>query len=155
MAERTSRRWITTLTATTFAVIAFATSSTQAEEHVVRTRRTQWVPDVLFVQPGDTIVWQGMHSHETMLIDGMGPEGGTTWRSEIDAEGFSVTLTEQGAYVYSCEVHIYGGMVGAIVVGDAQPANLNAIDAALERVSDGRIFVERAIGRLKRALARR
>ena len=126
-----------------------------AEEHVVRTRRTEWIPPVLFIQPGDTIVFQGMHTHETMLIPGMGPPGGETWRSELDAEGFSVTLTQEGAYVYSCDIHINGGMVGAIVVGDTMPTNLDAIDAAVANVENGRIFVERIIGRLKRALARR
>jgi len=128
---------------------------THAEEHTIRTRRMQWVPDVLFVQPGDTIIWSGMRGHETMLLPGMGPAGGDSWRSELDAEGFRVTLTEMGAYVYSCDIHINGGMVGAIVVGDSMPTNLDAIDAALVNVSNGRIFVERAIGRLKRALARR
>jgi len=126
-----------------------------AEEHTIRTRRMQWVPDVLFVQPGDTIIWSGMRGHETMLLPGMGPAGGDSWRSELDAEGFRVTLTEEGAYVYSCDIHINGGMVGAIVVGDATPANLGAIDAAVANINAGKIFVERAIGRLKRALERR
>jgi plastocyanin len=126
-----------------------------AEEHVIRTRRTEWIPPVLFIQPGDTIIFEGMRTHETMLIEGMGPEGGETWRSELDAEGFRVTLTAPGAYIYSCDIHINGGMVGAIVVGDAMPTNLEAIDAALVNVDNGHIFVERIIGRLKRALARR
>jgi len=155
MADRISIPMCAKLAVATCALITLAAPATHAEEHVVHTRRTQWVPDVLFVNPGDTIVWRGMRSHETMLIEGMGPEGGPAWRSELDAEGFSVTLTEEGAYVYSCDVHIHGGMVGAIVVGNAMPANLNAIDAALENVRAGRVFVERAIGRLKRALARR
>lgn len=115
----------------------------------------QWIPAVLFIQPGDTVIFEGMRSHETMLIDGMGPDDGETWRSDLDAEGFSVTLNTAGAYVYSCDIHINGGMVAAIVVGDAMPTNLDAIDAALVSFGTGKIFVERAIGRLKRALARR
>lgn len=126
-----------------------------AEQHVVRTRRTEWVPAVLFVQPGDTIVWRGMHGHETALVEGMGPPGAEAWKSQLDDEGFSVTLTQAGAYVYSCDIHINGGMVGAIVVGDGPPANLESIDAALSRVQTGRVFVERMIGRMKRALERR
>lgn len=99
----------------------------QSAEHVVRTRRTEWIPTVLFIQPGDTIIWRGMHGHETMLIDGMGPPQVDGWRSTLDAEGFSVTLTEEGAYIYSCDIHINNGMVGAIVVGDATPADRKSV----------------------------
>ena len=137
------------------ALSVMGVQTASAEEHIVRTRRTEWVPPVLFVQPGDTIIWQGMRSHETSLIDGMGPTDATAWSSELDAEGFRVTLQEVGAYIYTCEVHMSLGMVGAIVVGDAQPHNLAVIDAAVENIDVGRVFVERIIGRMKRALARR
>lgn len=126
-----------------------------AEEHLINTRASQWVPVVLFVEPGDTIVFRGMDSHETELIEGMGPPGGTPWRSELDDEGFSITLHEPGAYVYKCHVHMNAGMVGAIVVGDGEPANLEAIEAALADVEPGRVFVERVLGRLQRELRRR
>jgi pseudoazurin len=128
---------------------------THAEEHIVRTRRAEWVPSVLFIQPGDTVIWQGMNSHETELIEEMGPAGATAWDSEIDAEGFRVTLETEGAYIYSCEIHMNFGMVGAIVVGDGQPQNLAAIDAALPAIEVGRVFVSRTIDRMKRALSRR
>jgi plastocyanin len=136
------------------AVLILGAQTASAEEHIVRTRRAEWVPPVIFIQPGDTVVWHGMRTHETALIEGMGPTDATAWRSELDAEGFSVTLHEEGAYIYTCDVHMSLGMVGAIVVGDAQPRNLAAIDAAVENIDVGRIFVERIIGRLKRALAR-
>lgn len=139
----------------TAAVLILAAQSAIAEEHIVRTRRAEWVPPVLFIQPGDTIVWRGMRTHETALIEGMGPTDATAWRSELDAEGFSVTLHEEGAYIYTCDIHMSLGMVGAIVVGDSDPHNLAAIDAAVENIDVGRIFVERIIGRMKRALARR
>jgi plastocyanin len=138
-----------------FVLLFAAGSSVDAAEHVVRTRRTEWIPAVLFVQPGDTVVWEGMRGHETALVDGMGPPGAVSWDSMLDAEGFRITLTEEGAYIYTCDIHINGGMVGAIVVGDDPPANLAAIDAALERVVVGRVFVERVIARLRRELARR
>jgi len=137
------------------ALALVSVQTVSAEEHVVRTRRAEWLPPVLFVQPGDTIVWHGMRSHETALLEGMGPTDATAWRSEVDAEGFSVTLHEAGAYIYTCEIHMNLGMVGAIVVGDAQPPNLAEIDAAVENVDIGRVFVERIVGRMKRALARR
>lgn len=137
------------------AVLILGAQTVNAEEHIVRTRRAAWVPPVLFIQPGDTVVWRGMRTHETALLEGMGPTDATAWRSELDAEGFSVTLHEEGAYIYTCDVHMSLGMVGAIVVGDAEPRNLAVIDAAVENIDVGRIFVERIIGRMKRALARR
>jgi len=126
-----------------------------AEEYVVRTRSAQWVPAVLFIQPGDTVVWHRMAGHETELIEGMGPEDTTFWRSELHDEGFSVTLDLEGAYVYKCQIHLGVGMVATIVVGDSEPHNLAAIDAALATIEDGRDVVERAIMRMKRALRRR
>jgi len=135
------------------ALAALSIPPADAEEHVVRTRRSEWVPSVLFVQPGDTVIWEGMRSHETELIEGMGPEGAFAWNSDIDAEGFRVTFDVEGAYVYSCQIHMNFGMVGAIVVGDGQPANLAAIDAALPGVEVGRQFVSRIVDRMKRTLA--
>ena len=131
------------------------TTSAWSEDHVIRTRRTEWIPTVLFIQPGDTVIWQEMRGHETALVDGMGPPGAQSWDSMLDAEGFRITLTEAGAYIYTCDIHINGGMVGAIVVGDGVPSNLDAIDAALPRVEVGRVFVERIIARMKREIARR
>ncbi|MGI9260265.1 MAG: plastocyanin/azurin family copper-binding protein [Gammaproteobacteria bacterium] len=126
-----------------------------AEEYIVRARRAEWVPSVLFVQPGDTVIWKGMRSHETELITGMGPEGAFAWDSEIDAEDFTVTFDVEGAYIYSCDIHMNFGMVGAIIVGDGQPMNLSAIDAALPGVEVGQQAVRRIIDRVKRSLARR
>ena len=134
---------------------AFIVPSADAEEHIVRARRAEWVPSVLFIQPGDSVIWKGMRSHETELITGMGPEGAFAWDSEIDAEDFTVTFDIEGAYIYSCDVHMNFGMVGAIIVGDGQPMNLASIDAALPAVEVGQQAVRRIIDRVKRALARR
>jgi hypothetical protein len=49
---------------------------------------------VLFVEPGDSVVWVGMTGHETELIEGMGPEDVMLWRSELGEEGFSVTFVQ-------------------------------------------------------------
>lgn len=137
------------------ALAALQARHAHATEHEIDTRASQWVPVVLFIEPGDTIVFRGMASHETELIAGMGPDGTVPWRSELDAEGFTVTLDAPGAYVYKCHVHMNAGMVGAIVVGGGEPQNLAAIEAAAADIEVGRVFVERVIGRLKRELRRR
>ena len=110
---------------------------------------------MLFIEPGDSVVWVGMEKHETELIGGMGPEDAMLWRSEIGEEGFRVTFVEPGAYVYKCHVHLNAGMIGAIVVGDGQPANLSEIDNALETLEQGRVAVSRVIARMKREVAAR
>lgn len=149
----TARTKSTLVSAALFAALFIPTAN--AEEHIVRARRAEWVPSVLFIQPGDTVVWKGMRSHETELITGMGPEGAFAWDSEIDAEDFTVTFDVEGAYIYSCDVHMNFGMVGAIIVGDDPPMNLSSIDAALPSIEVGRQAVRRIIDRVKRALARR
>jgi plastocyanin len=127
----------------------------RAAEHEIRTRANQWVPVVLFVEPGDTIVWRGMEGHETELIEMMGPENVAIWDSDLDDEGFSVTLDVEGAYIYKCEIHLNAGMVGAIVVGRGEPQNLAALETSLAEVDVGRDFVQRVFARMSREIKRR
>jgi pseudoazurin len=124
-----------------------------AEEHIVRGVVTQWKPLVTFAQPGDNIKFINMIGHDTETIEGMIPDGAQTWKSELGEEGFSVTVTNEGAYVYKCNPHLSLGMVGVIVVGDANPpANMEALEANLENISVGKNMVNRAIKKLKKAL---
>ncbi len=124
--------------------------SAAAEEHEINAFAAQWMPLVLFIAPGDTVIWHGMTGHETELIDGMAPTGNAAWRSELGEEGFKVTLEQEGAYIYKCHTHMNAGMFGAIVVGEGEPRNLAAIEAALPDIGIGRAAVERLLARLKR-----
>ncbi|HEY5623063.1 MAG TPA: plastocyanin/azurin family copper-binding protein [Gammaproteobacteria bacterium] len=154
--KRSTRKRVSpALASLALAIGALTIPSVNAEEHIVRTQRAAWLPAVLFIEPGDSVIWKGMRSHETELITGMGPEGAFAWDSEVDAEDFTVTFEVEGAYIYSCEVHMNFGMVGAIIVGEVQPANLTSIDAALPNVEVGQQAVRRIIGQVKRMLARR
>jgi len=125
-----------------------------AEEHVVNTRAARWVPMVLFIEPGDRVVWRGMEGHETEVLANMAPAGAMPWRSELDDEGFMVTFDQEGAYVYTCLTHMNAGMVGAIVVGGV-PHNLAALEAAVTEIEIGRNFVQSLLQRLKREINRR
>ena len=51
----------------------------------------------------NTVVWRGMRTHDTARIEAFAPAEVTVWRSELDADGFSVTLNEEGAYIYTCD----------------------------------------------------
>ncbi len=120
------------------------------EEHVVGTQVTAFVPMVIFIEPGDIVTWTNMAGHDTTSLEGMIPDGGETWQSKM-GENYSVTLTVPGVYMYKCTPHASMGMIGAIVVGETPPANLDAILARPENKG----MIGRAIRKLKKALEAR
>ncbi|RME32525.1 MAG: copper-binding protein [Gammaproteobacteria bacterium] len=125
-------------------------AATGGETHVVKAVVTQFVPPVIFIQPGDTVHWTNMNGHNTHSIDGLIPEGAQPWQSKL-GEDYSLTLTVPGAYIYKCDPHYSLGMVGAIVVGPVPPANLEA----LEKSPANKGMARRAFRMLKKAIAER
>ncbi len=136
--------------AAVFAALMCGTA--MAEEHVVKAVITNWEPMVTYAKPGDTVKFIQMTGHDTEAIEGMMPEGAKGWKAKLGQEGFSVTLDKEGAYIYKCNPHITTGMVGAIVVGDGAPSNLDALDAALPKVKLGKNMVARTIKKMKEDL---
>lgn len=126
-----------------------ATPGSAPTQHIVKGVVTQWAPLVLFVKPGDQIVFRQMLGHDTETIDGMIPEGAKTWKSKLGAEGFAVSPKVPGIYMYKCNPHVSLGMIGAIAVGDPPYANLAAIEAHPQNKG----MIGRAIRKLKQALA--
>jgi hypothetical protein len=118
----------------------------------VTARAVQWVPAVLFIEPGDTVAWHGMVGHETALLDGMAPAGARSWRSALGAEGFRVTFERAGAYLYTCEIHAHAGMVGAVIVGSGEPHNLATIEAAIADGKLGGATLRPLVARIRREL---
>ena len=96
-----------------------------------------------------------MTGHDTASIEGMIPEGAETWQSKMGEEGYTITVEKEGAYIYKCTPHMSTGMVGAIVVGDGEPANLASLETALPDVKIGRNMVNRTIKKMKKALEKR
>ena len=92
---------------------------------------TKFEPTVVFIKPGDSVKFTNMAGHDTVAIEGMIPDGAKPWKSAMNEE-FSVTLDKEGAYVYKCTPHVGNGMLGAIVVGEGPPANLDAIKKSPE-----------------------
>ena len=137
-----------------FIACALASAAATAEEHVVEGVVTQWRPLVTFAQPGDTLRFKGMTGHDTETIEGMFPEGAEGWKSQLGEEGYNVNLKDEGVYVFKCNPHISTGMVGVVVVGSERPpANLAALEEKLPNVKVGRNMVNRALKKLKKALA--
>lgn len=104
------------------------------QTHTINAEARAFNPDVVYIQPGDTISWINMTSHNTVSIDGLIPEGATPWRGQL-GENLKVTLTVEGIYGYVCEPHIGFGMMGVIVVG--KPSTLDAAKAYADKNLQG------------------
>lgn len=108
--------------------------ASMAEDHVINAQARAFVPDILYIQPGDTVQWVNMTSHDTVSQDVLLPEGGQGWRGAL-GENMKVTPAVEGVYPYVCEPHIGFGMVGVIVVG--KPANIDAVMVTAEEKLQG------------------
>ncbi len=127
-------------------VLSILSLSAVAEEHIVVSGATTFSPLHLFVQPGDTIRWVNMTIHDTQSMEGLIPEGGQHWQSNIGEE-YSVTLDAKGVYIYKCNPHYANGMIGAIIVGEAN--NMEQLDTNAKGREKGVIF------KLKKKLAKK
>ena len=134
------------------AVMLGSFSLASAEDHVVKANITNFDPMILFVQPGDRVTWSNMAGHNVEAIEGMVPDGEDLFKSKLGEEGYTRAFETPGAYVYKCTPHVSTGMVGAVIVGDGEPANLAAIDAALGDVKIAKNMVGRGIRKMKKAL---
>jgi pseudoazurin len=122
---------------------AAAMTVSAQETHQVNAEARVFNPDILYIQPGDSVQWQNMTSHDSVSIEGLIPEGAQPWRGAI-GENLSVTLTVEGVYAYVCEPHIGFGMMGVVVVG--KPVNIDAAMAYAQEKLQGPF--RRIIGKL-------
>jgi pseudoazurin len=109
---------------------------TGGQVHIVTAQGLKYEPLVIKIQPGDTVAWENMPTHDTQSIEGLIPEGAEAWHSQMGVN-YQRTFTVEGIYVYKCTPHIGAGMGGAIIVGN--PVNLAAIIAADAKGAEGRL----------------
>jgi pseudoazurin len=128
--------------------ILFAGPSLAGDTHTINAEARRFVPDVLYVKPGDTVQFTNMTSHNSVSQEGLIPDGATSWRGQL-GENLNLTLDKEGVYAYVCEPHIGFGMVGVIVVG--QPVNLEQALAHADKNLQGPF--RRLIGTLKKVQA--
>ncbi len=131
------------------ALVAAFSINVSAEEHVIKAAVTAFRPLVVHAQPGDTIVWQNMAGHDTSSMNSMIPEGAEAWQSKM-GEIFSITVEKEGAYLYKCTPHASLGMMGAIIVGNAD--NLPAIEEGVDTSGEPKGMVKRVIRKVKKEL---
>ena len=103
-----------------------ASAATEAKTHIVNGRATSFSPNILFINPGDTVQWQNMTIHDSVSMEGLIPDGAEPWAFKIGQNG-AVTLTVEGVYIYKCIPHYPLGMVAAIIVG--KPVNIAQVQA--------------------------
>ena len=89
-----------------------------AEEHIVNAAAREFKPAIIYVQPGDTVKFTNMTSHNAVTY--LTPEGATGWGEKGKMAGatfITPQIDTEGIYGYVCEPHIGFGMVGVVVVG--------------------------------------
>ncbi len=85
-------------------------------------------PPYLNIAPGDTVQFLATaRGHNAAAIEGLVPEGATTFKGQINEE-LTLTLDIEGLYGVKCTPHFAMGMVMLIEVGPqvAEPQDLPA-----------------------------
>lgn len=81
----------------------------------------QFMPDFLYIQPGEQVEFLGTYGkHTAHTIQGMLPDGAKKVKVRPGGET-TVTFTEPGVYGIKCKFHGRNGMLMAIVVGSSTP----------------------------------
>lgn len=82
----------------------------------VSAQGVKFAPAIIYIEPGDTVSWVNMASHNVETIESMSPDGQEKVNSEIGAN-VSQTFETEGIVVYKCTPHWGNRMGGIIVVG--------------------------------------
>lgn len=116
-------------------------ASDEAKTHTVTAQGLVYDPLVVEINPGESVAWRNMPTHNTESLEGLIPEGAEQWSSTI-GKSYTRAFTQEGIYVYKCTPHFGAGMGGAIIVG--KPVNLEQIKNADASGAAGRL-VRKAI----------
>ena len=83
-ASRSAKPHQRTLRWPVIVALLWTATPASADIYAIDTSGARWRPQLLFIPPGQTVVWHGMESHETQLIDGLAPARTTGWRYDLD-----------------------------------------------------------------------
>ena len=112
-------------------------SAVLAAEHVVEMKNSGadgsmvFEPGYVKAELGDTVKFvlvDQAHNSASVAV----PEGAESWQGAIN-EGITVTLDEEGVYVYKCTPHVVLNMAGIIQVGEA--VNYDSAKAAVDQLT--------------------
>jgi len=116
-----------------------AAGSAVAENHTVDARGLKFMPMNIHIQPGDTVYWENMMTHNVNMLENLIPEGTEAFTSPM-SENINHTFEKEGIYIYQCDPHIGAGMGGAVIVGN--PVNLDQIKSQDVKGGLGRVVDE-------------
>lgn len=113
------------MSAACFAALPAAPGATADAQHTVRviedpiTGEPRFEPALLFIEPGETVRFaMDGKAFASRVIGGMVPDGAAGWWGQV-GEDLEITFTEPGVYGHKCGGAYALGLVGLIVVGDA------------------------------------
>ncbi|SNC65975.1 pseudoazurin [Marinobacter sp. es.048] len=119
------------------AALALISGVAMAAEHVVEMKNSGadgamvFEPGFVKAEPGDTVKFVLVDpAHNSVSVEV--PGGAEGWQGAMN-EGITVTLNEEGVYVYKCTPHAALNMAGVIQVGD--PVNYDAAKAAVDKLT--------------------
>lgn len=108
-----------------------------AEQHIIEMKNAGadgsmvFEPGYLEAEPGDTVKFVATDpAHNSVSTEV--PEGAESWSGALNEE-ITVTLSEEGVYVYKCTPHAVLNMAGIIRVGE--PTNYDEAQVAVEELS--------------------
>lgn len=117
--------------------LTLASSVVVAAEHVVEMKNSGadgamvFEPGFVKAEPGDTVKFvlvDPAHNSVSVAV----PDGAEGWQGAMN-ESITVTLNEEGVYVYKCTPHAALNMAGVIQVGE--PVNYDAAKAAVDKLT--------------------
>ena len=95
-------------------------------------RKMVFSEEIITVAAGAEVTWLATDKgHNVELIDG--PDGVDLPKKSKISKDVTLTFDEPGVYVYVCTPHATMGMIGVVVVGEATPESLAAIEDAKVR----------------------
>ncbi|MDX1589931.1 MAG: pseudoazurin [Oleiphilaceae bacterium] len=127
------------LVGTVSVLLALLSGQASAEQHIIKMKNMGkdgsmvFEPGYLEASPGDTVKFEATdpaHNSVSVAV----PEGADSWSGKMNEE-ITITLSEEGVYVYQCTPHAPLNMAGVISVGE--PTNYEAAKKAVEALSNG------------------
>jgi len=117
--------------------LTLMSGAAMAAEHVVEMKNSGadgvmvFEPGFVKAEPGDTVKFVLVDpAHNSVSVEV--PDGAEGWQGAINQE-ITVTLDEEGVYVYKCTPHVALNMAGVIQVGE--PVNYDAAKAAVDKLT--------------------
>lgn len=113
------------LTAVLAVSIYMLPSFVSAADHKIKAGARAFENSILYVAEGDKVQFSNMNSHNSVSVEGLIPEGATSWAGAL-GENVAPAFEKSGIYSYVCQPHVGFGMVGVIIVGDISADDIAA-----------------------------